>query len=63
MKSTTGIHSFVVCLKEVLASWPTALAAVLLIAGSFGLNSCGTARGFGSDVQKTGDKIEDAASR
>lgn len=38
MKTHRGIHPFIVCLKEVIASWPTALAAVLLIAGSFGLN-------------------------
>lgn len=25
--------------------------------------SCNTTRGFGQDVQKTGDKIEDAAQR
>jgi predicted small secreted protein len=25
--------------------------------------SCGTARGFGQDVERTGDKIQEAASR
>lgn len=34
---------------------------VLILAGA--TTSCGTARGFGSDVEKTGDKIQDAASR
>lgn len=26
-------------------------------------NSCSTAKGFGKDVEKTGDKIQEAASR
>ncbi len=36
-------------------------ASVLLLAGAS--SSCSTARGFGQDVEKTGDKIQDAASR
>ena len=45
------------------ASWPVWLLGLVLLAGSFGLNSCGTARGFGSDVEKAGEKIEEAATR
>jgi predicted small secreted protein len=44
-------------------SWPTLVMGLLLTAATFGLNSCGTARGFGSDVEKTGEKIEEAATR
>ena len=33
------------------------LALALLLAG------CNTVRGFGQDVQKVGDKLEDAATR
>lgn len=36
-------------------------AAMLLLAGA--TTSCSTTRGFGQDVEKTGDKIQDAASR
>ncbi len=36
-------------------------ATVALVAG--GTSSCSTARGFGQDVEKTGDKIQDAAAR
>jgi predicted small secreted protein len=36
-------------------------AAMLLVAGA--TSSCSTARGFGQDVEKTGDKIQDAAAR
>ncbi|MES2474985.1 MAG: entericidin A/B family lipoprotein [Verrucomicrobiota bacterium] len=36
-------------------------ASLLLIAGAS--TSCSTARGFGQDVEKTGDKIQDAAAR
>ena len=36
-------------------------AALLVVAGFS--SSCGTARGFGQDVEKTGDKIQNAASR
>lgn len=36
-------------------------AAMLLLSGA--TTSCSTARGFGQDVEKTGDKIQDAAVR
>lgn len=36
-------------------------AAALLLAGL--ISSCATAKGFGQDVEKTGDKIQEAASR
>ena len=36
-------------------------AALLVIAGA--TTSCSTARGFGQDVEKTGDKIQNAAAR
>jgi predicted small secreted protein len=36
-----------------------ALAAILMVLLT---NSCSTARGFGQDVEKTGDKIQEAAS-
>lgn len=35
-------------------------ASVILIAGAS--TSCNTARGFGQDVEKTGDKIQEAAN-
>ncbi len=35
--------------------------AFVLIAG--GTTSCGTARGFGQDVEETGDQIQEAATR
>jgi predicted small secreted protein len=35
-------------------------ASLILLAGA--TSSCGTARGFGQDVEKTGDKIQDAAT-
>ena len=38
-----------------------ATGTLLLIAGVS--TSCSTARGFGQDVEKTGDKIQDAATR
>jgi predicted small secreted protein len=34
---------------------------IVMLALSF--SSCGTARGFGQDVEKTGDKIQESASR
>lgn len=34
--------------------------AVLILAGA--TTSCGTFRGFGQDVEKTGDKIQDASA-
>ena len=37
-----------------------ATGALLLVAGVS--TSCGTARGFGQDVEKTGDKIQEAAT-
>jgi len=49
--------------RTVIVSWPACLAAVILLGASLGLNSCSTARGFGDDVQKTGEKIEEAATR
>ena len=36
-------------------------AALLLLAGA--LTSCSTTRGFGRDVEKTGDAIQDAATQ
>ena len=44
---------------------PVRLALLALFLGSLtaGLNSCATARGFGQDVEKTGEKIEEAATR
>jgi predicted small secreted protein len=40
------------------------MAAGIFILGAAALStSCSTARGFGRDVEKTGDKIQDAASR
>jgi predicted small secreted protein len=38
-------------------------AAMLLLASVGATTSCATTRGFGQDVEKTGDKIQDAASR
>jgi predicted small secreted protein len=35
--------------------------ALVLVAG--GASSCGTARGFGQDVEETGDQIQEAATR
>ena len=37
------------------------IAAIL--AGSFLLTACNTMEGFGRDVEKTGDKIENSAQR
>jgi entericidin A len=34
-----------------------------LIAAAFVLVGCNTVRGFGQDVQKVGDKLEDAATK
>lgn len=36
-------------------------ASLILIASAS--SSCSTARGFGQDVEKTGDKIQNAATR
>jgi predicted small secreted protein len=38
------------------------LGLTLTIA-TLGLSSCGTARGFGSDLERAGEEIEEAASR
>ncbi|WP_140627860.1 entericidin A/B family lipoprotein [Methylibium rhizosphaerae] len=38
-------------------------ALLTLIASLFVLAGCNTMEGLGKDVQKVGDKIEDAASR
>jgi predicted small secreted protein len=37
------------------------IAALLLI--SFGLSACNTLQGVGKDVQKVGEKIEDASKK
>ena len=34
-----------------------------IIAGSFMLTACNTMEGFGRDVEKTGDKIENSAAK
>lgn len=39
------------------------LLAVLLLALSFSVAGCNTMSGFGKDVEKTGDRIDDAASK
>ena len=36
---------------------------VVLLAVTFVLAGCNTMRGFGQDVQKVGDKIEDGAKK
>jgi entericidin A len=36
---------------------------MLLLAASVALAGCNTMSGFGKDVEKTGDKIEDAANK
>lgn len=57
---------------KAMIAWPAWVIALILIGASFGLNSCGTARGaahgFGHDVEaaghgvhKAGEKIEEAA--
>jgi entericidin A len=37
--------------------------AAMLLAIAFVLAGCNTVKGFGQDVQKVGDKIEDGASK
>lgn len=37
--------------------------AAILLAIAFVLAGCNTVKGFGQDVQKVGDKIEDGASK
>jgi predicted small secreted protein len=56
--------------RKLMIAWPAWVIALILFGASLGLNSCGTARGFGDDVQtaghgvhKAGEKIEEAASR
>ena len=39
----------------------TILAAALLAAGALTLGACNTMEGAGKDIQKGGEKIEDAA--
>jgi predicted small secreted protein len=39
------------------------LLTMLLLAASFAVAGCNTMSGFGKDVEKTGDKIDDAASK
>lgn len=39
------------------------LAVLALIAGMLLLSACNTVRGVGRDVQKVGEKIEDAARK
>jgi predicted small secreted protein len=36
---------------------------IALIAATFMLAACNTVKGFGQDVQKVGDKLEDAATK
>ncbi|MBH9553092.1 entericidin A/B family lipoprotein [Inhella gelatinilytica] len=36
---------------------------VVLVAACFVLSACNTVRGFGQDMQKAGEKIEDAAKK
>jgi predicted small secreted protein len=39
------------------------LIALLLLAVSFAVAGCNTMSGFGKDVEKVGDKIDDAATK
>lgn len=36
---------------------------IMLLAVAFALAGCNTVKGFGQDVQKVGDKIEDGATK
>ncbi|MCW1887048.1 entericidin A/B family lipoprotein [Luteolibacter flavescens] len=57
-------NSFVCRSSEVIRlRFRPVLIALCLGGVTLGLNSCATARGFGQDVEKTGNKIEEAASR
>lgn len=38
-------------------------ALVFLIASCFALSACNTIQGVGKDVQKAGEKVEDAAKK
>jgi predicted small secreted protein len=42
---------------------PTLIVLGLSFLALLAFNGCNTARGFGQDVQKTGEKIENKASR
>ena len=39
------------------------LLTMLLLAASFAVAGCNTMSGFGKDVEKAGDKIDDAATK
>ncbi len=39
------------------------ITALLALLFALALAGCNTVRGFGQDVQKVGDKLEDAASK
>ena len=39
------------------------IAALLAVAFSFALAGCNTMQGMGQDIQKAGEKIEDAAKK
>ena len=39
------------------------LVSVLIVAFAFMLSGCNTVRGVGQDLQKAGEKIEDAAKK
>jgi predicted small secreted protein len=53
------------CRSSEVVRLPVRLVLLALLLGSVtvGLNSCATAKGFGQDVERTGEKIEEAASR
>ena len=54
-----------VCRSSEVVRLPVRLVLLALLLGSVtvGLNSCATAKGFGQDVERTGEKIEEAATR
>lgn len=39
------------------------LLGAVILAFAAGTTSCGTTRGLGEDIEKTGDKIQEAATR
>ncbi|SMC22317.1 Predicted small secreted protein [Andreprevotia lacus DSM 23236] len=39
------------------------IATLMLIAAAFAMSGCNTMKGFGKDLQKAGEKIEDKASK
>jgi predicted small secreted protein len=53
------------CRSSEVVRLPARLILLALLLGSVtvGLNSCATAKGFGQDVERTGEKIEEAATR